>query len=276
MTKILDGRELSLYIKERQARQVRNLKARNIFPKLLIIRDSDNPVITKYVNLKRRYGEDVGVEVVDKKIDKVNDAASLEKAKKTVLEANADQTISGIIVQLPLVEKNLTDDVVNLIDPKKDVDGLNQTTSPDNRKFESATATAINWLMAGHGIELTQKKVALVGYGRLVGQPLARIMEKSGVAFEIFRHDSDLSLLKNYDVIITATGVPRLIKSAMVKPGAVVIDAGTASEDGVLVGDVDENVRKRDDLSAITPKIGGVGPMTVTVLFDDVIVAAEK
>ncbi|MBQ3309331.1 bifunctional 5,10-methylenetetrahydrofolate dehydrogenase/5,10-methenyltetrahydrofolate cyclohydrolase [Candidatus Saccharibacteria bacterium] len=276
MTKILDGRELSLYIKERQARQVRNLKARNIFPKLLIIRDSDNPVITKYVNLKRRYGEDVGIEVVDKKIDKVNDTASLEKAKKTILEANADQTVSGIIVQLPLVEKNLTDDVVNLIDPKKDVDGLNQTTSPANRKFESATATAINWLMAGNGIELNQKKVALVGYGRLVGQPLARIMGKSGVAFEIFRHDSDLSLLKNYDVIITATGVPRLIKSAMVKPGAVVIDAGTASEDGVLVGDVDESVRKRDDLSAITPKIGGVGPMTVTVLFDDVIVAAEK
>ena len=90
----------------------------------------------------------------------------------------------------------------------------------------------------------------------------------------IFRSHSDLNKLKDFDVIVSATGVPHLIKDEMIKPGAVVVDAGTASEDGVLVGDVDETVRERTDLLAITPKVGGVGPLTVTALFEHVLMAA--
>lgn len=85
-----------------------------------------------------------------------------------------------------------------------------------------------------------------------------------------------MALLKNFDAIVSATGVPHLIKSDMVKTGAVVVDAGTASEGGVLVGDVDQSVREREDLTAITPKIGGVGPLTVTALFEHVLMAANK
>ncbi len=275
MVKILDGRELAGFIKEKQARQVREMRSKKKFPKLMIIRDSDNPVIVKYVNLKKRYGEDIGVEVVDQKIAGVEDENTLSAAKEIVLAANADQTVSGIIIQLPLKNKDLTDDLVNLISPKKDVDGLNQTVAKAERKFESATATAINWLLSGYDISLTDKKVALIGYGRLVGQPLKRIFDNSGVESKVFRHDDSLEELKTFDVIISATGVPHLIKTELVKPGAVVVDAGTASEDGVLVGDVDELVRERTDLAAITPKIGGVGPLTVSVLFDDVIQATN-
>lgn len=275
MTKVLDGRELAGFIKERQAHVVRGMRSRKIFPKLVIVRDSDNPVIVKYVNLKKQYGEDIGVEVVDKKIDAVSDSTSLVAAKKAIIAANNDVSVSGIIVQLPLTDTSYTDEIVNLIAPEKDVDGLNQTASL-KRKFESATATAINWLLAGHGIELASKRVALVGYGRLVGQPLKRIFDNSGISAEVFRHDSDLSKLSDFDVIISATGVPHLITSEMISGGTVVVDAGTASEDGVLVGDVDEAVRERNDLSAITPKTGGVGPLTVGVLFEDVIQAAEK
>ena len=275
MTKVLDGRELAGFIKERQAHVVRGMRSRKIFPKLVIIRDSDNPVIVKYVNLKKQYGEDIGIEVVDKKIDAVSDSTSLAAAKKAIIAANNDVSVSGIIVQLPLTDTSYTDEIVNLIAPEKDVDGLNQTVGL-KRKFESATATAINWLLAGHGIELASKRVALVGYGRLVGQPLKRIFDNSGISAEVFRHDSDLSKLSDFDVIISATGVPHLITSEMISGGTVVVDAGTASEDGVLVGDVDEAVRKRNDLSAITPKTGGVGPLTVGVLFEDVIQAAEK
>lgn len=275
MTKVLDGRELAGFIKERQAHVVRGMRSRKIFPKLVIVRDSDNPVIVKYVNLKKQYGEDIGIEVVDKKIDAVSDSTSLAAAKKVIIAANNDVSVSGIIVQLPLTDTSYTDEIVNLIAPEKDVDGLNQTAGL-KRKFESATATAINWLLAGHGIELTSKRVALVGYGRLVGQPLKRIFDNSGISAKVFRHDSDLSKLSDFDVIISATGVPHLITSEMISGGAVVVDAGTASEDGVLVGDVDEAVRKRNDLSAITPKTGGVGPLTVGVLFEDVIQAAEK
>ncbi len=275
MTKVLDGRELAGFIKERQAHVVRGMRSRKIFPKLVIVRDSDNPVIVKYVNLKKQYGEDIGIEVVDKKIDAVSDSTSLAAAKKAIIAANNDVSVSGIIVQLPLTDTSYTDEIVNLIAPEKDVDGLNQTAGL-KRKFESATATAINWLLAGHGIGLASKRVALVGYGRLVGQPLKRIFDNSGISAEVFRHDSDLSKLSDFDVIISATGVPHLITSEMISGGAVVVDAGTASEDGVLVGDVDEAVRERNDLSAITPKTGGVGPLTVGVLFEDVIQAAES
>lgn len=267
--KFLNGLELAGFVKERQAHLVRSLRSQKIFPKLLIIRDSDNPVIVKYVNLKKQYGEDIGVEVIDKKV------SSIDEACNAVREANNNRTISGMIIQLPLLDKERTDEVVNLITPTKDVDGLSQIVDAKNRKFESATATAINWLLAGHDIDLSGKKIALVGRGRLVGAPLERMWNASGFDVTVFRHDSDLSLLKNFDIIVSATGAPHLIKNDMVKPGAVVVDAGTASEDGVLVGDVDDSVRERSDLSAITPRIGGVGPLTVGVLFEDVIAATQ-
>ena len=283
--KELNGRELAGFVKERQAHLVRSLRGRKIFPKLVIIRDSDNPVITKYVELKKRYGQDIGVEVEDVLVDSAdvnssagveNSSAGIEKLKKATKAANDDPSVSGIIVQLPLKDKSCTDEVVNLISPEKDVDGLSQVVDPTDRKFESATATAINWLLTGYNIDLAGKKIALVGRGRLVGAPLERMWKAAGHDVTVFRHDSDLSLLSNFDVIVTATGVPHLIKNEMVKSGAVVVDAGTASEDGVLVGDVDDAVRERTDLSAITPKIGGVGPLTVSVLFEDVIAAAQQ
>ena len=268
--KVLNGAELAGFVKERQAHLVRSLRGKKIFPKLLIIRDSDNPVITKYVNLKKQYGEDIGIEVVDQKV------SSIDEACQVVRGANADEAISGMIVQLPLLNKNRTDEVVNLISPKKDVDGLSQIIKDEERVFESATATAINWLLAGHDIDLTDKKIALVGRGRLVGAPLERMWRKSGYNITVFRHDSNLAELIEYDVIVSATGVPHLIKNSMIKPGAIVVDAGTASEGGVLVGDVDDEIRARTDLAAITPRIGGVGPLTVSVLFEDVIAAAQK
>lgn len=278
MVKELNGKELAGFVKERQANVVREMLESGLAaPKLVIIRDSDNPVIVKYVELKKRYGEDIGVEVEDRFV------SNIEEAKAAVISANEDSSVSGMIVQLPLIDKARTDEVVNLITPEKDVDGLSQVgISEDNtveegatRKFESATATAINWLLTGYNIDLRGKKIALVGRGRLVGAPLQRMWQASGHDVTVFRHDSDLSLLEDYDIIVTATGVPHLIKSDMVQPGAVIVDAGTASEDGVLVGDVDDEVRARSDIAAITPKVGGVGPLTVSVLFEDVIAAAN-
>ena len=155
--KILDGRELAGFIKERQAHQVRVLKSQKKFPKLVIIRDSDNPVIVKYVNLKKRYGEDIDVEVIDEYVTEPSEEMLITK----VLEANADKTVSGIIVQLPLTNPDWVENVTNAIDAKKDVDGLSQKTA--EKSFDSATATAINWLLAGHNIELADKKIAVVG-----------------------------------------------------------------------------------------------------------------
>ena len=272
MKKILDGRELAGFIKERQAHLVKMLRSQKKFPKLVIVRDSENPVITKYVNLKCAYGEDIGIQVVDEYVKN----PSLESLKETVRKASVDETVSGIIVQLPLTNTDWTEEVVSEIAPEKDVDGLANYDGRENeRVFDSATATAINWLLAGHNIELAGKKIAIVGRGKLVGAPLIRMWTNSGFDLEVFHRGSDFNELKNFDVIVTATGNPHLIESDMVKEGAIVIDAGTASEGGHLVGDISNEIREREDLAAITPKVGGVGPLTVSVLFEDVLKAAQ-
>ena len=264
--KSLNGSELAGYIKERQFQVARGMTVRlGRSPKLLIIRDSDNPVITKYVNLKKRYGEDIGVEVED------FCARSSDEIREKILVANKDVTVDGIIVQLPIVEREMTDELTGLIAPEKDVDGLSR-----DGEFDSATATAINWLLAGYGINLVGPRIALVGYGKLVGAPLYEMWSNSGCDVTVFRRGDDLSQLVNFDIIVAATGVPGLIKSEMVREEAVIVDAGTASEGGVLVGDVSDEVRAREDLTAITPRVGGVGPLTVTCLFEHVIEAAEK
>lgn len=259
--KELNGKELAGFIKERQAHVVRGMKKK---PTLLIIRDSDNPVITKYVNLKIRYGEDIGVKVIDYRANNSDDI------REKILSANKDSEISGIILQLPILEKEKTDELTALIAPEKDVDGLS-----GNGNYDSATATAINWLLAGYDIKVATSKIAIVGRGKLVGAPLYKMYTNSGYNASLFHRGDDLSQLKDYDIIITATGKPGIITSDMVAPGAVIVDAGTASEDGVLKGDVAEAVRERKDLTAITPKIGGVGPLTVTCLFEHVLNASN-
>ena len=255
--KELNGRELAGFIKERQAHQVATM---TIKPKLLILRDSDNPVITKYVELKKRYGNDIGIVVEDRLVS--------DALREEIIRANSNPSINGIIIQLPLINKSHTETLCDLIAPEKDVDGLGI-----HANFDSATATAILWLLAGYDIKLDNQKIAIVGRGKLVGAPLYKIFTNSNYHVDLFHRGSDLTKLNQYDIIITATGVPGLISSSMIKPGAVVIDAGTASENGVLKGDIDDEVRSRTDLAAITPIKGGVGPLAVSCLFDHVIQA---
>ena len=262
--KFLNGTELAGFIKERQAHQVASL--RPITPTLLIIRDSDNPVIEKYVQLKIRYGEDIGVKVIDFL------ATSISDIQDKILSANADDSVHGIIVQLPIRDKTATDALTALIAPHKDVDGL----SGNSGSYDSATATAILWLLAGYDVKLAESKIAIVGRGKLVGAPLYTMLTKSHYDVELFHRGSDLTRLRDYNIIITATGVPGLILNDYISPGAVIVDAGTASEKGILKGDLADEVRNRTDLTAITPKVGGVGPLTVSCLFDHVITAASQ
>ncbi len=264
--KSLNGAEVAGYMKENQAHAVKMLNAHKIHPKLVIIRNSNNPVITKYVELKKKYGEDIGVEVEDWYREDV--AGAIEIANGTI-------DVHGLIVQLPLEGEHDLGAVLGKIAPQKDVDGLNEDTPSDIRIFDSATATAINWLLSAYDIPLSKLRIALVGRGRLIGRPLLRMWQNSGYDVTVFHRGDDLSALINFDVIVSATGSPHLITNKLVKPGAVIVDAGTASEGGVLVGDVADEVRERTDLSAITPKIGGVGPLTVTALFEHVLQAAK-
>ena len=260
MTKILSGRELAGFVKERQAGQVRSVVAEfGRAPHLVIVRDSDNPVICKYVELKCRYGEDIDIKVTDL-------CVKPEELLETVQRLNEDDAVDAVIVQLPIMDMTQTDAVVAAIVPEKDVDNLSGQSV-----FDSATAEAINWLLAGYDVRLDDKRIALVGRGRLVGAPLEKMWRESGYDVTTFGRGDDLSALVDYDVIVTATGQAHLIDNSLVGAGAVIVDAGTASEGGVLVGDVADEVRERGDIAAITPRVGGVGPLTVSVLFDHVI-----
>lgn len=260
----LNGSELAGFIKERQAKQVRALRqAWHINPRLAIVTDVENPVIETYMRLKQRYGADI---LIDVEIHRVPAGGALE----VIQELNNRDDVQGIILQLPISNSDQTEELLESIREDKDVDGLRKKAI-----FQAATPTAINWLLAGYGVDLKGKKVAIVGRGRLVGAPLEKMWLKSGVDVTVFEKGDDLSQLINYDIIVSATGVPGLIKSQMIKTKAVVIDAGTASENGKIVGDVSEEVRQRNDV-IITPKKGGVGPLTVSALFDNVITACLK
>lgn len=261
-TKLLDGRELAGFIKERQAHIVRSMKKK---PTLMIIRDSDNPVILKYVNLKIKYGEDIGINVIS---ILAKDDTDIQAQIKN---ANQNPEIDGIILQLPIKNKERTDEFTKLITKTKDVDGLSGQGT-----FDSATATAINWLLAGYDIDLKNQKIAIVGRGKLVGAPLQKMWQNSGLNVTVFHRGDDLSALTNYDIIVTATGVPNLITPEIISPGTTIVDAGTASENGKIVGDVSDEVREHGHLKAITPIVGGVGPLTIACLFEHVIEAAQK
>jgi methylenetetrahydrofolate dehydrogenase (NADP+)/methenyltetrahydrofolate cyclohydrolase len=299
--KELSGAELVGFIKERQLRQVRGLRqVYGVVPKLLILRDNDAAAISKYVELKKCYGEDILVEVEEKVLQ-------VPYLQEEIERANGDSSIHGVIVQLPLQDTALEklDDILSKIAPEKDVDGLNPHSilqvrylqSDQNSRpllagtvpaktektvelpmFVSATATAIDWLLTSYNIELLGKNIAIVGQGRLVGAPLLNLWRASGykvIGFDINDAEKLPAELPNYDVIISATGQPGLLKPEMVKSGAVVVDAGTASEIGVIKGDASDELRARRDI-IITPKVGGVGPLTVAVLFDHVIQAASQ
>ena len=260
----LNGSELAGFIKERQAKQVRALRqAWRINPRLAIITDVENPVIETYMRLKQRYGADI---LIDVEIHRVPAGGALE----VIQELNNRDDVQGIILQLPISNPEQTEELLESIQEDKDVDGLRKKAI-----FQAATPTAINWLLAGYGVDLKGKKVAIVGRGRLVGAPLEKMWLKSGVDVTVFEKGDDLSQLINYDIIVSATGFPGLIKSQMIKTKTVVVDAGTASENGKIVGDVSEEARQRNDV-IITPKKGGVGPLTVSALFDNVITACLK
>lgn len=264
--KLLNGRELASYVKERQAHQVRALRQSwQVEPRLAIIVTVDNPVIDVYMRLKQKYGADILIAV---------DIHRVQQAEVPTLlqQLNADPAIHGIIIQLPLHDPSQTDELVNLVAPEKDVDALGAQAI-----FDPATPMAIMWLLAGYNVDLRGKRILLIGRGKLVGAPLERMLLASELDVRVAdRSTADLAAeTREADVIITATGSPAILYPDMIKQGAVVVDAGVASEDGKTVGDVAPEVYDRDDL-IITPVKGGVGPLTVCALFDNVIRAARN
>lgn len=264
--RLLNGAELAGFIKERQAHEVRALRqAHGVTPKLAIIRTNPDPVVDSYMKLKQGYGQDILIDVDVHTIEQID-------ATETIKQLNSDPTVHGIIVQIPLPDPDQTDEILNSVAPEKDVDGLAESTT-----WDAPTPMAINWLLAGYNIELRGKKIIIVGHGRLVGKPLERILLTSELDVTVAdRATKNLADLTNSaDVLVCATGVAGLIQASMVKPNAVIVDAGVATDSNGLVGDISNDVRELPDIT-ITPEKGGVGPLTVCALFDNVLRAAQR
>jgi methylenetetrahydrofolate dehydrogenase (NADP+)/methenyltetrahydrofolate cyclohydrolase len=264
--KLLNGQDIADYVKQRQAQQVRALRqAHDIAPKLAIVVTIDNPVIDLYIRLKQQYGADI---LIDVDVHRVKQT----EVEQTLNMLSVDDSIHAIIVQLPLEDPTETERIVNLVVPHKDVDALG-----DAAEFDPATPMAILWLLSGYNVDMRGKRVLLIGRGKLVGAPLEKMLLASEVDVHVAdRSTTDLKAeTLEADIIITATGSPAILYPDMIKQGAVVVDAGVASEDGKTVGDVAPEVYDRDDLT-ITPTKGGVGPLTVCALFENVIRAAQR
>jgi methylenetetrahydrofolate dehydrogenase (NADP+)/methenyltetrahydrofolate cyclohydrolase len=265
--RLLNGKDLAGYIKERQAKQVRTLTQQHgIQPKLAIVVTIDNPVTETYLKLKAKYGADIEIHVDVYRVKQV-------EVEELLRRLASDNSVHAIIVQLPLEDPSETEKIVNLVPPHKDVDGL--SANPD---FEPATPLAILWLLSGYNIDLVGKNVLLVGRGRLVGAPLEKLLIAQGITPKVAdKQTLDLKAeTLEADIIISATGAHGVLRSDMLKEKAVVVDAGVASEGGKTVGDVAPEVyTERDDIT-ITPLKGGVGPLTVCALFENVIRAAQK
>ncbi len=268
--KYLNGAELAGYILERQGKQVRALiQAHRIQPKFAIIScNPGNLPIKTYIKFKIAKAEELGIQTELFEIEQ-------SEVKNKVKELVADKSVHGIILQLPLKDPSETDELLSLIPPEKDLDALNPKS-----ELTPTTAGAILWLLAGYNIEVKNQKILVIGQGRLVGTPLAKLLLEQGCdvqTLDIANTPEELdSACQSADIIIPATGSAGLIKKEHLKDGQVVIDAGTSESEGQLLGDVDPEVYESNLNLKITPQKGGVGPLTISYLFENLLQIIDK
>ncbi len=232
----------------------------------------DNSASILYLKKKKELAETLGVKFV---LHKLPSKATLKQVVGLIEKLNCDKKTAGIIVQLPLPKHLDTDAIVNMVEPKKDVDGLTDANNISGEVLP-ATATGILKLLAEYKISLANKKIVLVGWTRLLNIPLSLYFARKGNQVVVIQEGTkNFGELKQADIIITAVGKANLIKGKDIKEGAVVVDAGISRAGGKLVGDCEfASVSKK--ASFITPVPGGVGPMTVVSLLINLKTLSKK
>jgi len=273
--KILNGKELSEKILAKLKKEVKKSKLKL---RLAVVQIGENPVSQIFINQKKKACEKTGINF---KLFKFPAKISVLELKKEIEKIVKNPENSGIIIQLPLPKKFLPEDFLNLIPEEKDVDVLSEKSLgkfyQGTLKILPPTVQGILYLLKNYKIELRGKNVVIVGAGRLVGFPLAAQLLKEKATLSVLNEwtrDAS-SFTKKADVLISGVGKPNLIKGNVVKKGAVVIDAGTSMKKGKLVGDVDfKSVSKK--ASYITPVPGGVGPLTVACLLENLATLNKK
>ncbi|MBI5138902.1 MAG: bifunctional 5,10-methylenetetrahydrofolate dehydrogenase/5,10-methenyltetrahydrofolate cyclohydrolase [Candidatus Vogelbacteria bacterium] len=244
---------------------------------LHIIQVGDNAVSTKYVSAKKKFGESLGIRV-EQTIFK-EDTSEEEIIDFIASLENTDENLfRGVIVQLPIMTKVDVDRVLNTIPLSQDVDMLSAAAREAYTEHISfilpPVVAAIKQIFRLHDVEVEGKKVAIVGHGRLVGQPSAHWLESEGGKVTILKQNDPLDeTLEEADIVVSGTGVAGLIKPDMLKSGVVLIDVGTSDEGGELRGDID--LRCATKASLFSPVPGGVGPITMAMLFANLVQLAQ-
>lgn len=285
--KVIDGKAVAADIRAQVAKRVEALKAKGVMPALSVILVGDNPASISYVTGKQKALAEAGM--VDKSIH-LPESTSEQDLLDLIAKLNADPSVHGILVQLPL-PKHINEEKVTLaIDPKKDVDGFHPVNMGNlligRKGFLPCTPHGVLILLERAGVQTNGARTAVIGRSNIVGKPMALLLsrkEYNSTVTLCHTGTKDLAAItREADIIIAAAGRPNTVTADMVKEGAVVIDVGVnrvpdaSKKSGFrLVGDVDYEAIKQK-ASVITPVPGGVGPMTIALLMQNTIEAAEN
>lgn len=279
MSQIINGKELAKNIRLKLKDEVTELKNADINPKLAVIMVGDDKASKVYVKNKSKACEEVGIEY-EEHILPAN--TKMEELLELIEKLDNDETIHGILVQSPLPEELDANIAFRTISPKKDVDGFNPINigklSLNQDCFVSCTPYGIIKMLEAYNIEIQGAHAVIVGRSNIVGKPLAQcLLNKNATVTICHSKTKNLKeITKQADILIAAVGKPKFITEDMVKEGATVIDVGiNRMEDGKLLGDTDfENLKNK--VSYITPVPGGVGPMTIAMLMNNVVKASKQ
>ena len=281
MAKILEGKEFATAIKENVRKKVEEIKEKyKISPALAVIIVGNNPASEVYVRNKHKACEDLGI--VSKVIE-LSESVSKDELLAKIDELNGDKNIHGILVQLPLPEGIVKSEseILNRIDPKKDVDGFHPVNVGKMVTGENAllpcTPTGCIRMMELAGIEIEGKNAVVIGRSNIVGKPMLHLLlQKNATVTLCHSKTKNLKeITKQADILVAAVGKPKFVTADMVKEGAVVIDVGiNRIAPKKLVGDVDFDAVK-EVVGFITPVPGGVGLLTVAMLMENVVRAFE-
>lgn len=274
---LLDGKMVATETKDKLKDIVKSLRAHGVIPKLCVIQVGDDPASSVYIRNKEKACKYVGVESKTMKLDS---CVTQDGLIAIIKEENKDDSVNGILVQLPLPEHIDAQKIMDAIDPRKDVDCFNSINMGKlvlgNADYEPCTPQGIMQILDVYNIDVEGKHCVVVGRSSIVGKPMAAMLTNENATVTLCHSKTKnlKEICRQADILITAIGKPKFFNEEYVKDGAVVIDVGIhRMDDGKLCGDVDFDAVK-DKVYAITPVPGGVGAVTVSTLVANVIAAA--
>lgn len=279
MAYIIDGKKISAEIKDETKAKISQLKEQGVEVSLAVVQVGDNPASCVYVRNKKKACEYVGIRSVSHELP---GETTEEELLELIDKLNKDDSINGILVQLPLPKHMDENKVIDAISPYKDVDGFHLMNvgalSTGQNGFISCTPYGIIQLLKRSGIEIEGKHCVIIGRSNIVGKPMSMLLlrENGTVTIVHSKTKNMKEITKQADILVVAIGKPKFIDDTYVKEGAVVIDVGiNRDENNKICGDVDFD-KVEGKASAITPVPGGVGPMTIAMLMNNCLEAMAK